>query len=259
MSLDSSINRLAFRLTLYFVIWILVAAASAYVLVGVLHGTKTVPVLLLVSIFFGLYYSVRRALLRVMPAEGLQIVKSGNLNVDPKNAIWSFIWGWYWRLMLIDVVTQGIASAVVGAINAASVTSFIFSIGSVYLSALWLFKYQYGGLTIVPKERSVIVDSAAENLRLQLEELSGRARAKQDVGIMKKISDLFGSALGFCLMALYLIVPLGDIYWLWMSLKIGSFWMFVLGLFPLTLIPTTLIGAYGLVFGMPEWVYRWFG
>mgnify|MGYP004187672591 CR=1 FL=1 len=66
---------------------------------------------------------------------------------------------------------------------------------------------------------------------------------------------LFGTAL-FCLM---MMLPIGELYWLWTSIQIGSFWMFVFGLAgPLILIAAP-VGAYGLLFGMPQWVFHFFG
>ena len=56
-----------------------------------------------------------------------------------------------------------------------------------------------------------------------------------------------------------LLIPLGELYWLWVSIQIGSFWMFVFGLAgPLVLIAAP-VGAYGLFFGMPQWVFNLFG
>ena len=63
----------------------------------------------------------------------------------------------------------------------------------------------------------------------------------------------------FFLYALMLLIPLGELYWLWVSIQIGSFWMFVFGLAgPLVLIAAP-VGAYGLFFGMPQWVFNLFG
>lgn len=61
----------------------------------------------------------------------------------------------------------------------------------------------------------------------------------------------------------FTVVPvlllIGDIYWLWMSIHIGSFWMFFLGIFPLTALFSAPMGIWSLVFGVPEWVWSFFG
>jgi CBS-domain-containing membrane protein len=35
--------------------------------------------------------------------------------------------------------------------------------------------------------------------------------------------------------------------------------MFVMGLFPLTALIVAPVGAYSLIFGVPEWVFNFFG
>ena len=61
------------------------------------------------------------------------------------------------------------------------------------------------------------------------------------------------------LLPLFLMLPLGELYWLWIAIQMGSFWMFVFGLAgPLILIAAPT-GAYGLIFGMPAWVFSLFG
>ena len=64
-------------------------------------------------------------------------------------------------------------------------------------------------------------------------------------------------ALSFALYGIYLILIFGTLFWLYTAVKIGSFLMFVLGIFlpPLS----ALVGGYALLFGFPEWVFRWFG
>jgi hypothetical protein len=66
---------------------------------------------------------------------------------------------------------------------------------------------------------------------------------------------VFGIAV-FCAIALWSI---GGLYWLWAAFQLGSFWMFAFGVFPLTAVFTSIIGAYGLIFSLPDWVFRVFG
>ena len=52
----------------------------------------------------------------------------------------------------------------------------------------------------------------------------------------------------------------GGLYWFWIAIKISSFLMFVIGFFPPTgLLFATPVGAWSLLFGVPDWVFTWFG
>ena len=61
------------------------------------------------------------------------------------------------------------------------------------------------------------------------------------------------------LIGLMMLVPIGELYWLWTAIQIGSFWMFVFGLAGPLIIIAAPVGAYGLLFGMPQWVFNLFG
>lgn len=76
---------------------------------------------------------------------------------------------------------------------------------------------------------------------------------------MSKIGELFEGAMGMAFMGLFILIGLGDLYWLWMSIELGSFMMFVAGLFPLFFIVTGPVGAWSLLFGAPDWVVNMFG
>ena len=57
----------------------------------------------------------------------------------------------------------------------------------------------------------------------------------------------------------FVLMTVGDLYWLWMSLKFGGFVMFALGLFPPTAIFFAApVGAWSLVFGVPRWLANTF-
>lgn len=77
--------------------------------------------------------------------------------------------------------------------------------------------------------------------------------------MLSKLSDLATGSLGLLFIAIYILFGLGELYWLWMAFKIGSFWMFVFGFVPPTLFIAALVGAYSLVFEIPAWVYNLFG
>ena len=82
-------------------------------------------------------------------------------------------------------------------------------------------------------------------------------------GVFEKFKEflggVFGSASGLVLMGLYLLIPIGNLYWLWMSIQLGSFWMFALGLLGPTILFAAPVGAYSLIFGIPDWIFSTFG
>ena len=70
---------------------------------------------------------------------------------------------------------------------------------------------------------------------------------------------IFGAAAGFVMITLMLCYSIGTIYWMWIAIQVGSFWMFVLGFMPPTMVFTGLIGGYSMIFGTPDWVFNMFG
>ena len=76
---------------------------------------------------------------------------------------------------------------------------------------------------------------------------------------MSKIQELSESALGLAIMGLYILSGIGSLYWLWIAIQIGSFSMFVVGIIPITIIITGPVGAWSILFGVPDWIYDIFG
>lgn len=76
---------------------------------------------------------------------------------------------------------------------------------------------------------------------------------------MSKIGELFEGSMGMAFGGLSILIFLGNLYWIWMSIQIGSFMMFVAGLFPLFFIVTGPAGVWSLLFGVPDWVVKLFG
>ena len=74
--------------------------------------------------------------------------------------------------------------------------------------------------------------------------------------IIGRIIETVGGGLVFCLMAL---LPIGELYWLWMAFQLSSFWMFAMAFFPPTILVAAPVGAYSLIFGIPDWVIYRFG
>ncbi len=70
---------------------------------------------------------------------------------------------------------------------------------------------------------------------------------------------IIGSGFGLALYAIYMLLFIGEVYWLWIAIQLKSFKMFFVGIFPLFYIVTAPVGAYSLVFHTPQWVISWFG
>lgn len=68
------------------------------------------------------------------------------------------------------------------------------------------------------------------------------------------MGNFFSSLIGYALMSLYFILPLGWVYWLWVAVKIGGFAMFALALFPFTSPVAAVLGGWSFLFGIPDWV-----
>lgn len=69
---------------------------------------------------------------------------------------------------------------------------------------------------------------------------------------MSKITELLESGAGF------ILIGLGDLYWLWIAIQLGSFGMFVLGVIPIFFVITAPVGAWSLLFGVPDWLASFF-
>ena len=73
--------------------------------------------------------------------------------------------------------------------------------------------------------------------------------------ILLVFTTIFGATLGpFIGLAIFV----GDIYFIYLGFKLGSFAMIFLGFTPLAVI-TGPVGAYSLFFGPPAWLLNMFG
>lgn len=72
---------------------------------------------------------------------------------------------------------------------------------------------------------------------------------------MERIKEILGGTLGIILWGLFII---GELYWIWMSIQLGSFVMFFLGLAGPIIIITAPIGAWSILFGIPDWIINLF-
>jgi len=62
------------------------------------------------------------------------------------------------------------------------------------------------------------------------------------------------SATADMLFAILKLLLLTNMYWLWLSLKLGSLSMFVIGLVPVSWIVTGPVALWALIFDVPKWV-----
>jgi len=70
---------------------------------------------------------------------------------------------------------------------------------------------------------------------------------------------IFGASAGIVGFLLIISYSIGSIYWLWLSIQLGSFWMFFIGIAGPTIIFSGPVGAYSLIFGPPDWLINTFG
>lgn len=77
--------------------------------------------------------------------------------------------------------------------------------------------------------------------------------------MFEKLKSLLSGASGGVFAVAMIAVSIGALYWLWVAIQIGSFSMFLVGIFPFCFVVTGPVGAWGLLFGMPNWVFNIFG
>ncbi|MGE0852574.1 MAG: hypothetical protein AB7O44_23600 [Hyphomicrobiaceae bacterium] len=73
--------------------------------------------------------------------------------------------------------------------------------------------------------------------------------------MMKKLATTVGVPLAELV---FLLMPLGALYWLWIAIQLGSFMMFVFGILGPAVAVTAPFGLYMLFFGVPHWVVNLF-
>ncbi|MFA0435938.1 maltose ABC transporter permease [Vibrio breoganii] len=68
------------------------------------------------------------------------------------------------------------------------------------------------------------------------------------------MGNIIGTIFSWLIMGVYILLPLGWVYWLWIAIKIGGFAMFAVALFPLTAPIASILGGWSFLFGLPQWV-----
>lgn len=71
--------------------------------------------------------------------------------------------------------------------------------------------------------------------------------------------SFFGAAGASVAVVFFVCFMIGPIYWLWISIQLGSFLMFFLGIAGPFVLFTGPVGFYSLIFGTPNWVINMFG
>jgi hypothetical protein len=80
-----------------------------------------------------------------------------------------------------------------------------------------------------------------------------------EFSVKEFIGQIFGGLASIVIFAIWAVIAAGGLYWFWMAIQIGSFVMFVIGCFPPTgLLFATPVGAWSLLFGIPDWIFDWF-
>ncbi len=240
--------RTAFYISLLNGIFCLIAAASVGVFFAFFSFHRSVLDLAIgISVLICSYVSIVYFLPKKMAKEKLIVWNPKQNTVDEVGI--RFYWGFLWRWFVISAVISFIVGVLKGLSNEVAkqdhILDLIIWLFCSLLAIVWLLKYQYGML------RVKLIDTDWE--------VVDTVKSKRGGGMLRKLSDLATGTLGFLFIGMYILFAVGELYWLWMSFQIGSFGMFVIGLIPPFMLIAMVVGAYGLVFGMPAWVYSFFG
>ncbi|MGR5297549.1 maltose ABC transporter permease [Vibrio mediterranei] len=68
------------------------------------------------------------------------------------------------------------------------------------------------------------------------------------------MGNIISTIFGWIIMSLWLLFPLGWVYWFWIAIKFGGFAMFAMAFFPVTAPFAAILGGWSFLFGLPEWV-----
>lgn len=71
------------------------------------------------------------------------------------------------------------------------------------------------------------------------------------------LTGLFESLAFLLTGTVYTLFGLGFFYWTYLSYKLDSFWMFVIGFSPIAIL-TSPVGVYSMIFGTPDWLISFF-
>lgn len=248
-SSNSQIYRTSFSFTLVNAAISIAALLTGGFLIAVLKLHRGGSDLIMLCLFlFSCYLTVIKFLPKKMKKESLLLWNQSNESYEDPD--FSIFWGWIWRWIVITVLVSFPIGILKTSDSSNEYSYLIFDLIVLlfcsFLAMAWLLKQQYGNLRVV-------------SLAKEDWELITTTDEKGDANMFKKLSELTTGALGFSFIGLYILLGVGELYWLWMSFQIGSFGMFLVGMIPPFIIVAMFVGAYGLVFGLPTWVYSFFG
>ncbi len=168
------------------------------------------------------------------------------VQTDSKAVIY---WALLWRLITINILYSFIFKGLEASGFKPNIPeTIVLVVLSSFLGVTWLLRQTYGSLKIF-HERKLTLITTHTNVTESSTEGSNSTMFSNLLGIILTAA-MFGS---------FILFTLGELYWLWMSFKIGSFWMFVFGFIPPTMFVAAVVGGYGLIFGLPQWVFQLFG
>lgn len=196
------------------------------------------------------YVTVKFFLFKFLMQEGLVVGVENSegffLHTDSKAAIY---WALLWRLITINIVYSFVFKGFgASGIKPNFPETLVLVVLSSFLGVVWLLRHTYGSLRIFHESQLTLITAQTTV-----------AESYTEGGYSTMFNNLFGGILGAAFAGFMILFFLGEMYWLWMSFKIGSFWMFFLGFTPPTMLVASVVGAYGLIFGLPQWVFQLFG
>lgn len=249
-------NKVAFKTTIAFVGILLFLGIVSGLLSGYLGGHEGGRSLLIfVSFFLACYLAIRFFFFRYLRLEGFVVATESNeVGLVVSKRRWPIYWGFVWRLLVLGMISKSLSNSLFSNAEPLELAGqFLLVAFLCYLAIQWVLRQSYGRLRILSQEATLgLVESVLPDAKVVQAQAMGAS-------MKDRFAGLFGGVLGLSVLMLYGLMAIGELYWLWMSFKIGSFWMFVFGLFPPTMLVASVVGAYGLVFELPYWVYDLFG
>jgi hypothetical protein len=248
-STNTQIYRTSFSFTLVNAAIAITALIAGGFLIAVLELHRGNSDVIMLGLFlFSCYITVIKFLPKKMIKESLHLWNQSKESYEDPG--FSLFWGWIWRWFVITVLMSFPIGMLKTSDSSNEYNYLIFDLIILlicsFLAMAWLLKQQYGSLRVVSLEKEDW-------------ELVTTADGKREGNMFKKLSELTTGALGFVFIGIYILLAVGELYWLWMSFQIGSFGMFLVGMIPPFIILAMFVGAYGLIFGLPSWVYSFFG
>jgi hypothetical protein len=254
INLNTAIYRVSFHITIIMIALALlfsITAGITAVTFGLSNASR--DFLIIGAVFSAIYVAIRFFLEGKLGKEMLVTAEMTRDGLKKAKPGFYLTWGYIWRWLILSIVLNFITGSIHSYTNSSRGDIFSNPIDIVvwftgaFFAAVWLFRQPYGAQRILPQD-----DLSWQITEIESSSFKGGA-------MFNKLAGLAGGALGVVAIGFYILFGIGGLYWLWMSIQLGSFLMFVIGIIPPFFILTSIIGGYSLIFGLPEWVYNWFG